>query len=309
MSASQSKNRITAVLLGLLSLVALGSTMACVQSESEPTPDIVATVQEAIKESLPTATAGPDIAATARSAVQESLPTAVVAPNAEATARAVVHELLPEPASIPDVQATARTIVQESLPPPVEIPNAEATARAVVQSSIPTPIVVPDVEATVRAVVSDELSTTFQTLPMPGIEASELRVTMQNMVAVRRYDGSDRPISIDEIMLQATKFEDRSDIPSQLRLEYDNFIGIWLNNQALETWVEQNVGTTDVTGVCCYYLDMNEPALYRAVIFGLPELTQLINDADGLSIDSRYLAEALERFQDGYTIVYESFTW
>lgn len=309
MSASQSKNRRTTVLLGLLSLVALGSTMACVQSEPEPTPDIATTIRDAVNESLPAPVAQPDIAATARAVVQESLPTAVVVPDAEATARAVVHESLPEPGTIPDVQATAQAIVQESLPPPVEIPNAEATARAILQSSIPTPIIVPDVEATVRSLVSDELSIALQTLPMPGIKGSELRAMMQNMVAIRRYDGSDRPISLDEVMLQATKFEDRSDIPSQFRLEYNNFIGLWLNNQTLETWIQDNVGTTEVRGVCCYYLDVNEPALYRAAILNLPELTQLINDAEGLGIDSRYLAEALERFQDGYTIVYESFTW
>ena len=132
---------------------------------------------------------------------------------------------------------------------------------------------------------------------------------MQNMVAVRRYDGSDRPISLDEIMLQATKFEDRGDIPSQFRLEYNNFIGLWLNNDALESWIENNAMPVSTRGTCCYYLDLQEPALYRATILDLPILTRLIDDAEGLGIDSRYLAEALERFQDGYTIVYESFTW
>ena len=282
---------------------------ACITPEREPTPDVASTLRDAVREALPTPVSQPDVAATARAIVQESMPAQVIVPDAEATARAVVHEALPEPVAIPDVEATARTIVQESLPSPVEIPNAQATAESIVQLFIPTPIILPDVEATVRAVVSHELSIALQAHPLPGVEGSEIRATMQNMVAVRRYDGSDRPISLDEIVLQATKFQDRSDIPSQFRLEYNNFIGIWLNNQALEMWVEQNVGTTDVAGTCCYYLDINEPALYRAAILDLPELTQLINDAEQLGIDSRYLAEALERFQDGYTIVYESFTW
>ena len=308
MIVSQSKYRLKAVLLAF-SLAALGSTIACVQSDPEPTPNIAATVRDAVRESLPTPVEQPDIAATARAVVQEALPAQFVVPDAEATARAVVHESLPEPVTIPDVQATARSIVQETLPPPINIPDAEATARAVVQASAPTPATLPDVEATVRAVVSEELSIALQSLPMPDNEGTGLRATMQNVVAVRRYDGSDRPISLDEIMLQATKFEDRGDIPSQFRLEYNNFIGLWLNNDALESWIENNATPVSTRGTCCYYLDLKEPALYRATILDLPILTRLIDDAEGLGIDSRYLAEALERFQDGYTIVYESFTW
>ena len=309
MIVSQSKYLLRAILLALLSLAALVSAIACVQSDPEPTPNIAATVRDAVKESLPTPVEQPDIAATARAVVQEALPAQVVLPDAEATARAVVHESLPEPMIIPDVQATARSIVQETLPPPVHVPDVEATAQAVIQSSVTTPVTLPDVEATVRAVVSEELSFAFRALPALDVEGLDLQATMQNMVAIRRYDGSDRPISLDEIMLQAIKFKDQGDIPSQFRLDYSDFLGFWFNNEALEQWIEERVGTTSAMGHCCRYSNTDEPALYRAAILNLPELTQLINDAEALGIDSRYLAEALERFQDGYTIVYESFTW
>ena len=293
----------------LLFIVATVAITACAQSDPEPTPDIAATVRDAVKESIPEPVVQPDIAATARAVVQESLPAQVVVPDAEATAQAVVLASLPETVTIPNVQATARSIVQETLPTPVNVPDAEATARAVVQSSIPTPVIFPNVEATVRSVVSEELSIAFQSQPPLDVDGSELRVTIQSLVAVRRYDGSEVPISISEIVIQTAKFKNHGDLPSEFRLDYSDFLGMWFNNDALGQWIEERVGTTSAKGRCCYYLNVDEPALYRAAILNLPELTQLINDAEGLGIDSRYLAEALERFQDGYTIVYESFTW
>ena len=288
MSASRSKDRITIVLLGVLSLVAIGSTMACVQSDPEPTPDLAATIREAVTESFPTPIENPDIAATARAVVQESLPAQAVVPDAEATARAVV---------------------QESLPPPVEIPNAEATAQVIVQSSQPPPPDIPNVEATARVVVAEELAIAFRDNPSSPLEGSGLRATMQSMVTLRRYEESSVPISIDEIMVQSTKFLDHDDIPSQFRLRYNNFIGLWLNNDALESWIENNAAPASTHGTCCYYLDLQEPALYRAAILNLPILTRLIDDAEGLGLDSRYLAQALDAIQEGYIVVYESFTW
>ena len=309
MIVSQGKYRLGAVLLALLSLAALGSTIACVQSDPEPTPNIAATVRDAVRESLPTPVEQPDIAATARAVVQDALPAQVVVPNAEATARAIVHDSLPEPVTIPDVEATARSIVQETLPPLVNVPDAEATARAVVESSVPTQVTMPDVEATVRAVVSEELAIALREFPSSLDDNSALRATMQSMVTLRRYEETSVPISIDEIMIQSTKFHDRSDIPSQFRLQYNHFIGLWLNNEALATWIDNNAAPVSTRGTCCYYLDLQEPALYRAAILDLPVLTRLIDNAEGLGIDSRYLAQALDAIQEGYIVVYESFTW
>ena len=269
----------------VLLFVLISAVAACVQADSEPTPDLAATVRDAVKQALPTPVSDPDIVA---------------------TVRAVVHESLPEPVLIPNAEATARAVVRASLPEPVLIPDAEATAHAVVRMSLPELVVIPDVEATSQSVVKELVTSS---LNIPEAEGPELRATLQNMVAIRRYEDTGVSISIDEVMIQATKFRDHSDIPSQFRLQYDDFIGLWLNNHALESWIEHNASPTSVSGICCYYLDIQERALYRAVILDLPKLTHLINDAEGLGIDSRYLAEALDRIQDGYTIVYESFTW
>lgn len=294
---------------GLLASFCVLVITACVESEQEPTPDVASTVRNAVKEALPTPVPQPDIAATARAVVQESMPTQVIVPDAEATARAVVHAALLEPVTLPDVEATARSVVHDAVPPPIQAPDAEATARAVVNASLPEPAQIPDIEATARAVAAEELSIAIQSSPVTTISGTELRATLQSMIAVRRYEDTGMPISIDEVMIQATKFRDHDDIPSQFRLQYDNFIGLWLNNHALESWIEHNGSPASARGVCCYYLDVQEPALYRAVILDLPKLTQLINESEGLGIDSRYLAEALDRIQDGYTVVYESFTW
>ena len=319
-----------AIIPGLLLFVAIAAVSACVQADPEPTPDLAATVRDAVKQVLPTPDPRPDVEATVRAVVKEYLPAPIVVPDAEATARAVVQESLPDQVIIPEVEATARSVVERSLPAPVNVPNAEATARAVVLESLPAPeespnieatartvvleslpapVELPNVEATARAVAAEELALAIQTNPAQSIAGSELRATLQNMVAVRRYDGSEVPISIDEVMIQATKFRNRNNIPDQFRLQYNNFIGLWLNNQALETWIDQNAGANSVRGICCYYLDLQEPALYRAAILDLPKLTKLINDAEELGIDSRYLAEALDAIQEGYVIVYESFTW
>ena len=317
----------------LLLFVAIAAVSACVQADPEPTPDLAATVRDAVREVLPTPDPGldveatvravvkeslpalpapvnvPDIEATARAVLQEVLPDPVILPEVEATARSVVERSLPAPVIVPDVEATARAVVLELLPVPVESPNIHATARAVVLESMPAPVESPNVEATARAVVSEELALAIQTNPSQSGPASELRATLQNMVAVRRYDGSEVPISIDEVMIQATKFRNRNNIPDQFRLQYNNFIGLWLNNHALETWIEHHAAPVSVSGMCCYYLDIHEPALYRAAILDPAKLTNLINDAEGLGIDSRYLAQALEAIQEGYVIVYESFTW
>ena len=316
--------------IGILITVATVAVSACVQADPEPTPDIAATVRDAVKQALPSLVPEPDIAATARAVIHESLAVANIVPDAEATARAVVKSSLPEPvtlpdveataraivqesllepASVPDVEATARSVVQDSLPQLAVVPDAAATARAVVQASLPEPVIIPDVEATVRAVVTEELSIAIQASPSSNIGGTELRATMQNMVAISRYEDTGVPISIDEVMIQATKFRDHDDIPSQFRLNYNSFIGLWLNNHALETWIEHHAAPVAVRGVCCYYLDLQEPALYRATILDLPKLTNLINDAEELGIDSRYLAQALDAIQEGYVIVYESFTW
>ena len=325
-----SRFEMKAIIPGLLLFVAIAAVSACVQADPEPTPDLAATVRDAVKQVLPTPKPELDIEATARAVVKESLPAPIIVPDAEATARAVVQEALPDPVIIPGVEATARSVVEhslpatlnvpdaeataravvlESLPAPVESPDIEATARAVLLESLPAPVELPNVEATARAVAAEELALAIQTNPAQSIAGSELRATLQNMVAVRRYDGSDVPISIDEVMIQATKFQNRNNIPDQFRLQYTNFIGSWLNNHALETWIEHHAAPVSVSGMCCYYLDIHEPALYRAAILDLAELTNLINDAEGLGIDSRYLAQALEAIQEGYVIVYESFTW
>ena len=312
----------------LLLFVAIAAVSACVEADPEPTPDLAATVRDAVREVLPTPDLELDIESTVRAVVKESLPAPIIVPDSEATARAVVQEALPDPviipeveatarsvverslpANVPDAEATARAVVLESLPAPEESSNIEATARAVVLESIPVQVESPNIEATARAIVSEEMALAIQTNPTQFVTGSELRATLQNMVAVRRYDGSEVPISIDEVMIQATKFRNRNNIPDQFRLQYNNFIGLWLNNQALETWIDQNAGANSVRGICCYYLDLQEPALYRAAILDLPKLTKLINDAEELGIDSRYLAEALDAIQEGYVIVYESFTW
>ena len=325
-----SRFEMKAIIPGLLLFVAIAAVSACVQADPEPTPDLAATVRDAVKQVLPTPKPEMDIEATARAVVKESLPAPIIVPDAEATARAVVQEALPDPVIIPGVEATARSVVEHSLPATLNVPDAEATARAVVLESLPAPeessnieataravvleslpaqVESPNIEATARAVVSEEMALAIQTNPTQFVTGSELRATLQNMVAVRRYDGSEVPISIDEVMIQATKFRNRNNIPDQFRLQYNNFIGLWLNNQALETWIDQNAGANSVRGICCYYLDLQEPALYRAAILDLPKLTKLINDAEELGIDSRYLAEALDAIQEGYVIVYESFTW
>ena len=166
----------------------------------------------------------------------------------------------------------------------------------------------PNVEATVREVVSEELAIALRDIPSSE-DNSGLRATMQSMVTLRRYEETGVPISIDEIMVQSTKFRDHNDIPSQFRLHYNNFIGLWLNNDALESWIEDNATPSSTRGTCCYYLDLQEPALYRATILDLSILTRLIDDAEGLGLDSRYLAQALDAIQQGYIVVYESFTW
>ena len=310
MIVSQNKHHLlTVVLLGLSSLAALVLTIACAQPDPEPIPDIAATVRDAVRESMPTQTEQPDIAATARTVAQESLPTQVVVPNAEATARSVVHESLPEIMSTPNVQATVRSVVQELLPTPVGIPNVEATARVIIQSSQSPPPNIPDVEATARVVVAEELSVALRDDLSSTQDGLGLRATMQSMVTLRRYEETGVPISIDEIMVQSTKFQDRGDIPSQFRLQYNNFIGLWLNNDDLESWIQNNAMPASTRGTCCYYLDLEEPALYRAAILDLPVLTRLIDDAERLGLDSRYLAQALDAIQEGYIVVYESFTW
>ena len=291
------------------SFLLVAFAIACVQSDPEPTADLAATVRDAVRESLPTPIIQPDISATARAVVQESMSARGVVPDAEATARAVFQSSMQEQAVVPDVEATARSVAKALLPPPVNVPNAEATALAVVQASLPVPENAPDVEAIVRAVVSEELSIAGQSMSPSVVAGSDLRAMMQNLVAVRRYNDSDTPISINEVMIHGTKFLDQSDIPSQFRLQYDNFIGLWLNNDVLATWIENNVGTKKARGVCCYYLDVREPAVYRAAILDLSALTRLISDADGLGIDPQYLAAALNAIQEGYVIVYESFTW
>ncbi len=257
------KSAVKSIILAAIGLLLAG----CTQPMSEPTPDLAATVRNAVAEAIPA-----------------------------------------QPAQI-NVEATARAVVLESLPPHAGQPDTEATVRAVLEKSIPTTYNLPDVEATARSVVSEELSIAFKSQPHIDVEGSELRVTIQSMIAVRRYDGGEVPISIYEIVIQTAKFKNHGDLPSEFRLDYSDFLGMWFNNDALGQWIEERVGTTSAHDRCCYYLNVDEPALYRAAILDLPELTQLINDAEQLGIDSRYLAEALERFQDGYTIVYESFTW
>lgn len=253
------KTKIVAV-IGLL-------LVGCTQPVPEPTPDLAATVRNAVAQAIPA-----------------------------------------QPAQV-DVEATARAVVLESAPQPAGQPVTEAIVRAVVEESLAANDNLPNVEATARSVVAEELSIAFQTQPTLDVDGSELRVTIQSLVAVRRYEDSDVPISISEIVIQTTKFKNHGDLPSEFRLDHSDFLGMWFNNDGLGQWIEERVGTTAANGRCCYYLHVDEPALYRAAILNLPELTQLINDAESLDIDSRYLAEALERFQDGYTIVYESFTW
>ena len=320
------KSAVKTVIIAAIGLLLVG----CTQPASEPTPDLAATVRNAVAEAIPPQPAQVDVEATARAVVLESLPTPVGQPDTEATVRAVLQEEMPGTSNLPDIEATARAVVNESErqtadPPNTEatvravmqettlgsgdLPNVDATARAVVEGIVQQASEFPNVEATARSVMSEELPKAVQSQSSSGVDGSELRVTVQFLVAVRRDNDNDVPISISDLLIQNTKFKDHDDLPSELRIHYGNLLGMWFNNEALMQWIEGRVGTTSANGYCCYYLNVDEPGLYRAAILDLPELTQLINEAEELGIDSSYLAEALQRIQDGYTIVYESFTW
>ena len=139
----------TALLLLAVFLLALSAAACGGEAEDAAAPDIAATVQAAVAQSLPTATPEPtaDLAATIAAAVERNLPT-------------------PEPTTEPDVAATviarlSATKAAEPTPTPTPEPTATPAPTATPRPTLtprPTPTAWPTPTPTPRPTPTQELS-------------------------------------------------------------------------------------------------------------------------------------------------------
>lgn len=187
-------------LLAAVAVVSMGMAACGGQRTDAAPPDIIATMESALEEALPT-----------------SAPPPLVTPNVVATVEAVIAAApltaTPSPSPTPDILATVEAVVanrpQTATPTPEPTPDIAATVEAIVADSLWTAIPTPDIVATVEAVAAWTLQTAVPPQnPMPTV------TPIPTHTPVPKPDSVDTPSATPELTPTPTVLPTQTPAPA-----------------------------------------------------------------------------------------------